>query len=88
MGRKSRQKRERRQTESMGSTAPIGSTWLDQEGMHAVLPGSAPSPAMLEQMTEQYQQAIRQSPMWDEMVRQFGEKRAKELLEQCTAKLK
>ena len=89
MGKKSRLKRERKKKEgSKEPPTPIGSTWLDQEGVHAILPGTAPSPEVLEEMTQQYQQSIRQSPMWDEMVRQFGEEKAEELLRECKAELK
>ena len=88
MGRESRRKRERREARGMESTAAMASTWLDREGVHVVAPGTAPSPEGLEEMTRQYQQAIRQSPMWDEMVRQFGKKKAEELLQECKAELK
>jgi hypothetical protein len=88
MGRKSRLKRERRKTRDMRSPAPIGSTWIDQEGLHAVLPGAAPSSEMMEEMTKQYQKSIRQSPIWDELVRRFGRKKAEELLKECKAELR
>ena len=88
MGRKSRRKRERREAGNIEPPAPIGSTWLDQEGIHAILPGAAPSPEMLEEATRSYQRAIRQSPMWDEMVRKFGKKKAEELLKRCKAELR
>jgi len=31
-------------------------------------------------MTARYQQGIRESPLWDEMVREFGEEEAERLL--------
>lgn len=58
--------------------------WLDQQGMHAIVPGT-PDPDTFERMTELYQQQIRNSPMWDEMVRQFGPEKAEVLLRQCRA---
>ena len=58
--------------------------WLDEQGMHAVVPGT-PDPDTFERMTEIYQQKIRQSPMWDQMVRQFGLEKAEQLLRQCRA---
>jgi hypothetical protein len=59
--------------------------WMDQQGLHALLPGS-PEANTYERLTEQYQQSIRNSPMWDEMVREFGLQKAEQLLKQCRAK--
>lgn len=58
--------------------------WMDEQGMHAIVPGS-PDADTFERMTELYQQNIRNSPMWDEMVRQFGLEKAEQLLKQCRA---
>ena len=58
--------------------------WLDEQGMHAIVPGT-PDADTFERMTEIYQQKIRESPMWDEMVRQFGPEKAEQLLRQCRA---
>jgi hypothetical protein len=63
-------------------------TWMDDEGMHLLAQGTAPSPDQLEEMTKKFQERIRKSPMWEEMVRTFGKEKAEELLLQCRAKLK
>jgi hypothetical protein len=63
-------------------------TWMDDEGMHLLATGTAPSPDQLEEMTKKFQEGIRKSIMWEEMVRTFGEEKAEELLLQCQAKLK
>ena len=52
--------------------------------MHAIVPGT-PDADTFERMTEIYQQKIRQSPMWDQMVREFGLQKAEQLLKQCRA---
>jgi hypothetical protein len=44
------------------------------------VPGNAPSPETLDEMTKVYQQNIRESPLWDEMVKEFGEEAAERLL--------
>jgi len=62
-------------------------TWMGDEGIHLVAPGSPLSSAQLEEMTRTFQEGIRNSPMWDEMVRRFGKEKAEELLLQCRAKL-
>jgi len=55
-------------------------SWLGGDGLHASVPGSAPSPEMLDDMTRRYQQKIRKSPLWDEMVREFGAEEAERIL--------
>jgi hypothetical protein len=61
---------------------------MDDDGLHALLPGSPPDQETLERMTQLYQEQIRNSPMWDEMVREFGPEKAEELLRQCRAELR
>jgi hypothetical protein len=61
-------------------------SWVDGEGIHVAAPGTPPSPEQLEKMTEEYQKQIRNSPMWNEIVRKFGKKEAERLLKQCQAK--
>jgi len=39
-------------------------------------------------MTKEYQKQIRNSPLWDEMVQQFGEKKAEKLLKEFQVKLR
>jgi hypothetical protein len=63
-------------------------TWMDDEGMHLLASGTAPSPDQLEEMTKKFQEGIRKSAMWEEMVKTFGKEKAEELLLQCQAKLK
>ena len=56
--------------------------WMDQAGMHVVAPGTTPTPEQLREMTEEYRKQVRNSPIWDMMVGQFGEKRAEEMLKE------
>jgi hypothetical protein len=83
MGRRSRMKRERRRQPS--PVLPI--TWAESDGIHALLPGQAPSPAQLAELSRRYQDRIRRSPLWNEMVEQFGKERAEELLRKCRAEI-
>lgn len=64
------------------------SAWRGNEGFHFLLPGSPPTPEMLEAMTKRYQERLRNSPLWDVMVKQFGEEKAEELLKECRAELR
>ena len=53
---------------------------LGSDGLHALVPGNAPSPKMLDEMTRVYQQKVLESPLWDEMVKEFGEEEAERIL--------
>ena len=85
MGKKSRIKRERRLSQS-ALPEPF---WKDSDGIHTsfLIPGEPP-PGAAEQMTAEFQRRLRNSPMWKQMVNQFGEKRAEELLKQCKAEIR
>ena len=41
-----------------------------------------------ERLTEDFQKEIRNSELWDQMVAEFGEKRAEEILRECKAEIK
>jgi len=77
-----KRKRKRRRKGSGGSPAGEASTWLDGDGLHVAGPGAAPDAATLEEMTRAYQDKIRKSPLWGQMVREYGEEKAAELLAQ------
>jgi hypothetical protein len=72
--------RKRRKRKNSEESSRLASSWLDADGLHAFVPGVAPSPEALRQATRLYQKGIRNSPLWNEMVRQFGEKEAERLL--------
>ena len=74
--RKRRGKPPRNNPSIQGSPVP----WLDHDGLHMLLPGDSPSGVLLDQLTEQYQQNIRNSPLWEEVVRRFGPQEAERLL--------
>ena len=44
--------------------------------------------AFSEKFTHNFIKEIKESPMWDEMVEEYGEKRALELLKDCKAEIK
>jgi hypothetical protein len=86
-GRRKRSRLSENQPDPNQQDLPVAS-WLDEDGIHALLPGTPPDQQALERMTRAYQEQIRQSPMWDEMVREFGLQKAEALLKQCRAKLR
>ncbi len=63
-------------------------TWMEEDGMHAILPGDAPTPEEMEALTRKYQEGIRQSPLWDKMLKEYGPEEAERLLLQCKAEVR
>jgi len=41
-----------------------------------------------DRLTRNFQQELRKSELWDQMVAEFGEKRAEEMLKECKAEMK
>ena len=62
--------------------------WFDDAGLHALLPGPKPAPHELEAATKRYQENIRKSPLWAQMVAEFGSVKAEELLRQFRVELR
>lgn len=63
-------------------------SWMDKNGIHFVSAGKEQSIEKLEEMTKEYQKSIRNSPIWDVMVKEYGEDRAEELLKEFKVELK
>lgn len=83
MGKKKRKKKKIKTINNSECNLPADIiSWQDEEGVHFVAPGEPPSAEMYEKMTLEYQRRVRKSPLWDEMVRQFGLKKAKEMLKE------
>ena len=57
-------------------------SWMGPDGVHVVAPGGPLTQAELDHMTQTYQQQIRKSPMWKQMVQEFGKAKAEELLKE------
>ena len=58
---------------------------MEQDGLHVTMPGTAPDEAEMAELTKRYQENIRNSPLWDEMVRRFGKQKAALLLREFRA---
>jgi hypothetical protein len=61
--------------------------WMDDDGVHAIGVGRPPGLVETAAMTEAYQQGIRNSPLWDQMVKDFGEQQATEMLKEFKVKI-
>ena len=99
MGKRSRQKRLRRREaaqrgllgldpELAGPALAPGLAWADHEGLHTLVPGGAPALDQLEELTRVYQEKIRHSPQWDQIVAEIGPDAAERLLPQCRFELR
>jgi hypothetical protein len=77
-GQESRLKKQRREAE--GADGP--QTWMDDAGIHSIV--AVPPPTVTEEavMTAAYQERIRKSPLWDQMVREYGAAKAAEMLKE------
>lgn len=61
----------------------LATTWVEDDGLHLVAPGPSLSRKSLDKATKAYQKSIRNSPLWDQMVKEFGEEEAEKLLFEC-----
>jgi hypothetical protein len=82
-GKKERREKDRRE----GAVEPDAPMWSSDEGVHALAFGQPPTASQVASMTTAYQQQIRDSPLWDQMVKKFGEQKAAEMLKQFTVKI-
>ena len=62
--------------------------WIDDQGVHAILPGERPDPQMLQRMSEAFQQKLRDSPMYQQLVDAHGPVKAEKIIQQCRAELR
>lgn len=58
----------------------------DEAGVHAWRPGKPPPARFFKRWTENFQQELKNSPIWQKMVEEFGQQKAEELLKQCQIK--
>jgi len=87
MSKKKPKKKRKNRTGAAGSGGGLPAfQWMDDDGMHMMAPGMEPTPEVLRKMTEEYQKQIRNSPMWDAMVKEFGEEKAEEMLQEFQVK--
>jgi hypothetical protein len=63
-------------------------TWIEEDGIHSLIPGEEPSEEELEAMTREYQKRLRKSPLWDELVKAYGREGAEQIIQQCRMELR
>jgi hypothetical protein len=63
-------------------------SWIDDAGVNIVGKGIPPTPEEQEIMTKEYQKKIKGSPMWEQMVNEYGEEKANEILKDFKVQVK
>ena len=92
-GKKKKKKRPRNRNKSQQQGAssessenifpPDGMTWMEGDGLHALVPGKRPSEEQIQKITENYQREIRKSPLFKQWVKQYGKHKATQMLQEC-----
>lgn len=62
--------------------------WLGDDGVHLAVPADQLLPEELERLTDLWREKLRNSPVWDQVVEQFGPEKAEEILRNCRAELR
>ena len=64
----------------------MGQAWLAEDGCQMLVPGT-PTPELLAELSRNFQEQLRRSPLWNKLIQQYGEERAEQILRQCRAQL-
>lgn len=94
LSRKGKKKKKKKRARNRGSSPQpqasndaifpsAGVSWMEGDGLHALVPGEKPSQAQIQKITEQYQRQIRKSPLFKEWVKQYGKHKAIAMLKEC-----
>jgi hypothetical protein len=62
--------------------------WIDEQGVHTLIPGDRPDPQTLKRMSETFQQKLRNSPLYQQLIDAYGPVKAEEIILQCQAQLR
>jgi hypothetical protein len=90
MGRKKlgKNSRKRHQRNRENHTSLPFVTWMQEDEIHAFIPGKPLSGEMIAAINREFQNQLRKSPLWQQMVERFGEEEAEELLTECRMQLR
>jgi len=84
---KNQRKRQQRKA-ARAKELPSDLSWMDKDGLHALVPGVRPSEQMMTMLAENFRKELSNSPLWNEMVEKFGEEEAEKLLKQVNVELR
>ena len=85
---KHRKKKKSKPKKRSTTASPETVFWQDKRELQAVLPAMAPKEEFIDKLSQNFQKEIRNSPLWQQMVEQFGLEMAEQLLKQCRAELR
>ena len=88
MSKKSRRNKRENQNKKTNDLPAATIHWQAEGGLHFLTPGLPPSPEKFAEMTNAYQRNIRSSPLFYEWERQFGLKKAEEMLKECRVEIR
>lgn len=86
--RSKKRKKHKRNIPGQANFPTASFTWMEEDGLHALIPGEPPPEEFFQLWTENFQKELRNSPLWEEMVAKFGEQEAEKLLKQCQVELR
>lgn len=91
MGRKKRTAAEGHRLPFAGDDCDSAETpvvvWADQQGLHTVTVGLPPTEELREEFNRRFQENLRRSPLWQELLRHYGATEAEQIIHKCRARL-
>ncbi len=86
ISRKFRRKKQKKDYLVARKAIKDGSAWIDDDGgVHFIEHDEEAEKEFYDNLTSEFQKNIMESEMWEQMLEEFGEERAKELLTECKA---
>ena len=64
------------------------SPWLSEDGIHMMMPSKDMSKDQIEALTLKYQENIRKSEIWGQLVQQYGKDEAEKLLKEFRVEMR
>ena len=61
--------------------------WIDEQGLHTATIGLPATEELLEEFNRRFQENLRRSPLWQELVRHYGKTQAEQIIQHCRARL-
>ncbi|MBU3916337.1 hypothetical protein KKA14_12455 [bacterium] len=66
----------------------VAEPFTDEEGFHIFGEGEKPDENQIKEMEQKYQSQVRNSPIWEGMVEEYGLEKAEEMLKEFKVKIK
>ncbi|MGB7568264.1 MAG: hypothetical protein WBM07_10410 [Chitinivibrionales bacterium] len=66
----------------------LSSPWVSEDGIHMMMPSKDMSKEQIEALTLKYQENIRKSEIWSQIVKQYGKDEAENLLKEFRVEIR